>query len=106
MQTYLAEYNALKRQIDALRASAGDAELESRKGDLLKSCTPYMDFIGQVTDERRTTLCEIIDECAHFLATDTDLKTKFELLARQAQSGVATGEIRVHSYTLFVIART
>ncbi len=105
MQTYLAEYNALKRQIDRVRASAGDAELESRKGDLLKASGRYMDFIERVTGGSRATLGPLIDECAHFLATDADLETKFALLARHSESGVATGEIRVHSYTLFLIVR-
>lgn len=56
MQTYLAEYNALKRQIGRVRASAGDAELESRKGDLLKASGRYMDFIERVTGGSRATL--------------------------------------------------
>jgi len=103
MQTNLSEYNALKRQIDALRATAGDAELESRKGDLLKASSHYMEFISRVTGARRASIESLIDECAHFLATDSDLKAKFGLLARHSESGVATGEIRVHSYTLYVL---
>lgn len=105
MQTYLPEYNALKRQIDAVRASAGDAELEARKSDLLKASDRYMAFIAEVTGASRATITGLIDECAHFLATDAELKTRLALLARHSDSGVATGEIRVHSYTLFLIVR-
>jgi predicted O-methyltransferase YrrM len=105
METYLSEYNALKQQIDAVRASAGDAELEARKSDLLKASSRYMSFIEEVTGASRATLTGMIDECAHFLATDAELKAKFALLGRHSDSGVATGEIRVHSYTLFLIAR-
>jgi predicted O-methyltransferase YrrM len=105
METYLSDYNALKRRIDEVRASSGDAELEVRKSELLKSCEPYMRFIERVTGVSRPRIETHIDECARFLATDAELKQNFALLATDSESGIATGEIRVHSYTLFLIVR-
>lgn len=105
LENFIDEYNQLKRGIDALRTEFGDADLEGKKGSRLKSSALYMDFLAHITGKRTTELGKYIDECSDWLTSDEQLKADFKKLAGHSSDGVATGEIRVHSYTLFVMVR-
>ena len=106
MECHFGPYNSIKKEIDALMTQVGSvAELESQKGIILAGSSDYVQFLSAVTqvnvDQVRTHILELSQDDEFFRAMEAPL----EDLASATQEGVRTGEIRVHSYSLYVIVR-
>ena len=106
LDCHFSPYNKIKEQIDALVVQVGSgAKLESKKAVILAESEPYVKFLSDVTqsstDEVRTCILELSRDDEFFHAIEAPL----DRLADAARRGVETGEIRVHSYSLYVIVR-
>ena len=106
MECHFGPYNDIKKEIDALMSKVGTAaELESQKGTILAKSSDYVQFLSDVTqapvDQVRTHILELSQDDEFFRAMEAPLDD----LADATQGGVRTGEIRVHSYSLYVIVR-
>ncbi len=106
MELYNDQYDALKQQIDALlRSHQNIAEVETRKGPILAKNKPYVNFLASSTG---VSADQVVSTC-HELASDksffSEMAPSLNELAGHNAEGLETGEIRIHSYTLYTLVR-
>ena len=106
MDCHIGTYNGIKKEIDALKTRVQSvSELESQKGLILAKSDDYVQFLSSVTrtsmEQVRTHILELSKDHEFFEMMQISL----EKLADATQEGIRTGEIRVHSYSLYVIVR-
>lgn len=64
-----------------------------------------MIFLRNLTGLHSGEIVNLIDECGYFFSLDNRLKQNLLELHKASVNGVATGEFRVHTYTLYVLVR-
>ena len=106
MDCHFGPYNSIKERIDDLIKQVGSgAGLEFRKAAILAESPPYVEFLSHVTqasiNDVRTCILELSRDDEFFVAMEAPL----DLLAGATRRGLETGEIRVHSYSLYSIVR-
>ena len=98
------KYNRIKEEIDRV-IKLGSENVEVKKGEILKANNSYINFIKNITKSDVYSINETIDECSNWLSLDLDIQKSFELLSEHNNHGIDTCEIRVHSYTFYLIVR-
>jgi Methyltransferase domain len=97
-------YLEIKNRIDERKAQ-GDRLLEIGKAEILSTSESYLNFVTEVTKAERSGVFEVIRECSAWLESDTEVQGNLATLASYSDDGIATGEIRVHAYTFYLLVR-
>ena len=99
-------YAALKKNIDNLFATVPSANFdEGAKQAVLAASAPYVDFLARAVGVPAKDVRLVLRELSLDHRLFSLLREKLEKLAEYSQKGVRTGEIRVHTTTLYVIVR-
>ncbi len=99
------EYADLKRRIDGLIAMTSEAaDYESKKGTILAASDAYVAFVAAAARTSRETVRTLLLELSADREFFDMMAPGLAALASYAR-GVQTGEIRVHSHTIYVVVR-